>query len=200
VINGFSALRCQHAGQKFEQGCLAFTVFANHTDPFPRLDGDVKVLDQGFSALVGKIQITCRYGALTGKGSGSKRKIEEFDLLELFFFFHLFKRLDAGLYHICQSGLGAKAGDELLNFFAAPFIIDPGFFIYLFVLGNLVIIFGRIAGDFSQLPVVYSHGMGDHLIQKASVMGDQDQLMGPGGQKLLDPANGSDIQKIGRFI
>ncbi len=144
MVNGFSGLWYKHPGQKFEQGCFALSIFAHHTDPFPGLDGDVKVFDQIFTALVSEIQITRRQGAFSGKRTGSKRKIKQFHLVELFFFFHFFECLDARLYHISESCLGSKTGDELLNLLAAAFIIDPGFFIDLFVLGNLIVIFGRI--------------------------------------------------------
>ena len=115
-------------------------------------------------------------------------------------FFHFLDGFDTRLHQICESGFGSEAGYKLINFFAATFILYPGFFIDFFILSDLIVIFGGIAGNFTHPSAMDTHGVGNKLIHKTSVVGNQHEFVGPSTQILLDPANGCNIQEVGWLI
>ena len=134
------------------------------------------------------------------EGGFAETELEVPEGVQFFLLFHLVQRFDPGLDKVGQARFGPEAGNEQLDFLAAALVIQPRFFIDFFVLGDLIVIFSGVSGDFTGFTTMEADDVGDGLIHERAVMGDQQELSRPGLQKLDHPANGGDIQVVGRFV
>ena len=176
------------------------SVAADDGDTIPHVDIERQVLEKGRAFRVAEGQVFDGHHLPSAIGVIAKGEIEAADGFQAVFFFHFAERLDPRLDHVGQAGLGPEAADEKLDFPSAPFIVLTRLFVNLLVLCHLVVVFGGVALDFAGAAAMNANHVGDDLVHERPVVGDQQQFAGPVLQKTDDPADGGDIQIVGRFI
>ncbi len=191
----------EQAGDELEQGCFASTIFADNADTVALVDCKGQAGNQVFGIrTVAKVKGIDGHDMLGRKRGAFKRKVEGLGRLQFVLLFHFAQGLDAGLNHVGQAGLGPEPGDEQLDFFALFFIIDPGLFVDLLFLGQLVIVLLGVTGDFPDFAAMDPGHVRHQAVHEAAVVGDQQNFMGPVVEKSRDPANRGDVQVVGGFV
>ena len=200
VVGDLARCRGQAAGQHLEQCGLALAVFTHDADPLPGQNGKAQVFEKRPLRPPGKGETFNGAHLLGLERLAAKGELQVFGLLQLVLFFHLGQGFNPGLDHVGQPGFGPEPGDEQADLLFAALVVEPGLFVDLLILGDAVVVLFRVAFDLSGLFAVNAHGVGHQLVHEPPVVGDQHQLMGPGEQKILDPADGGDVQVVGGLV
>ena len=84
-----------------------------------------------------------------GEGDVPERKVESLDGFQFLFLIKFLQRFDSRLHYVRQSGFGPETVDKRLDFFLPAFLVEPGLFINLFILGDLGIVSCGVPGNFT---------------------------------------------------
>ena len=111
--------------------------------------------------------------------NGIKRKVKRFLFFQRCQFFLFLETFDPGLHHSCQPGFRPKPTDKQLGLLPFLLVVQAGFFVYFFLLCDLVVEFFRVSGGFPYFLPVDKHGMRGHAVHELAVMSNQHKLIFP---------------------
>ncbi len=163
--------RRQDARQHFQERGFALAVLADNADAIMFCHGKVKLFDEvGTGGVVPEGQVPGIQHNLCPKRRRSEGKFERFDFFEFVFLLLFLQRLDSGLNHVRQPGLGAKAADKEFDFLAAFLVVEAGFLEDFLLRGDLLVVFRRVPVNFSHALAVNAQGMCGNGIHKTPVV------------------------------
>ncbi len=127
-------------------------------------------------------------------------ELQVLDLLELLPLLHLLQGLDTGLDQAAEPGLGPEAGDEQVHLLHLALVVDPGLLVDLLLGGDLLVVLARVPLDLADLAPVDAQDVGDDVVHEAAVVGDDQELAGPGREEALQPADRGDVEVVARLV
>ncbi|RMU70218.1 hypothetical protein ALP23_05335, partial [Pseudomonas syringae pv. apii] len=193
-------IRLQLVDQGAQQGGLADAVRADDSHTFAGFDLEAEVLEQSLAveAFGHAIDDDCLAVQFLGLLETNERAdtagwldLGQLDLVDC---------LGSGRGLLGFRGVGREAADERLQFGNLCFLLGVVGQQLLAGLGRHGHVLVIVAREQAQLAVIQVSHVRAHAVQEVTVVGDDDHQAVTLGQDVFQPANGVDVQVVGRFV
>ncbi len=195
-----AGVRGQFVDQGAQQGGLADTVRADDRHALAGFNLEAEVLEQRLAVeALGhffdhhSLAVQLLVLLETDERAHTARRLDlgQLDLVD---------RLGAGRGLLGFRGVGREAADEGLQFGDLRLLLGVVRQQLLAGLGRHGHVLVVVAREQAQLAVVQVSHVGAHAVQEVTVVRDDDHQAGTLGQDVFQPADGVDVQVVGRFV